>query len=305
MEILLNCSSGLHTVRLRNDRIWKRALCPKCKTKIDPTRLRRLWLVLRAKVWRTRSRESTSIPDEIRFANLRWRLDKLIGMAWTIDESHAELRIDHSLSHRSSPEEIIRNYLNHINTVAPGFNIPIRIPKISVGSPKDTGGTFGSKDGWAIMTLSKELVGEKRAVAAVLAHEVCHYVLNCSSVREDETEWNEKLTDLCMFVVGLGDVYLSGYRSSKIRGEYRVGHRLGYLSDREYRFAAQYVDQLRRNPQRLQKVQIDFLRNKIASRVGDKRVIERMIENERRLAPKKSELELYRLASESLDKGRV
>lgn len=38
-----------------------------------------------------------------------------------------------------------------------------------------------------------------------------------------------------MFVFGLGDVFLRGYRSSPSHRDYAPDHRLGYLSDAEYR----------------------------------------------------------------------
>jgi hypothetical protein len=40
--------------------------------------------------------------------------------------------------------------------------------------------------------------------------------------------------------------FLAGYRSSP-NAQYRVGHRLGYLTDGEYRDAREHVDWLRRS----------------------------------------------------------
>lgn len=304
MTIELRCSSRLHVVRLRDDRIWKRALCPKCKTAIDPTRLRRLWMVLKTKLNKRGSK--TAIPDEVRFANLRWRIDRIVAASWSLENNQLE---EFNLYSRKlgglTPEEIVRVYLGHIRKVAPNLPVPIKIPEIGRGELKDAGGTFGSRDGWAVMTLSNDLVADEKAVRAVLAHEVCHYVLNCSSMREEDTELNEKLTDLCMFVLGLGNIYLEGYRSETVKHVYRVGHRLGYLKDNEYRFAQKYVWKLCSEADTNSESKITALRIKIAARVGDERVVDRLIEGERRRAPHKSDLELYQSAYESLDRGRT
>lgn len=304
MPIELRCSSRLHVVRLRDDRIWRRALCPKCKTTIDPTRVRRLWTVIRTKIAKRGAK--TEIPDEIRFANLRWRIDRLIAASWGLgDNQIEEFNLYSRILEGLSPEEIVRMYLGHIRKVAPTLPVPIKIPEIGRGKLKDAGGTFGSRDGWAVMTLSEDLVADQKAVRAVLAHEVCHYVLNCSGLREEDTESNEKLTDLCMFVLGLGNIYLEGYRSETVNREYRVGHRLGYLKDNEYRFAQKYVWDLHSQAEANSEYKVAALRRKILARVGDERVVERLINSERTRTPHKSNLELHQSAYDSLDRGRT
>ncbi|CAN5261554.1 hypothetical protein BH20ACI2_BH20ACI2_25080 [soil metagenome] len=136
MPIELRCSSRLHVVRLRDDRIWRRALCPKCKTFIDPTRLRRLWIILRASL--NKRGRKTAIPDEIRFANLRWRIDRLVAASWGSEDNQLE---EFNLYSRKleglAPEEIVRVYLGHIRKVAPSLPVPIKIPEIGRGKLKD------------------------------------------------------------------------------------------------------------------------------------------------------------------------
>jgi hypothetical protein len=89
------------------------------------------------------------------------------------------------------------------------------------------------------------LLADRRAVGAILAHEACHYILENSGIREPNVDENEKLTDACMFVCGLGLLFLDGYKREDAHKEYRNGHRLGYLTDSEYNFAARYVRELR------------------------------------------------------------
>ena len=69
-------------------------------------------------------------------------------------------------------------------------------------------------------------------------------MLGASGIRESSTLENERLTDVAMFVFGLGDVFLAGYKRSSNK-QYRSGHKLGYLTDQEYTFVSQYVDWLR------------------------------------------------------------
>lgn len=247
-----------------------------------------------------------AIPDEIKYADLRWRIDSLARTGWSTEESQQHvLQLDKRRLGGLGRKEILRVYLEHINRIAPGLQVPIRIPDVDSGYEANTGGTFGSKGGWATMTISTALNGNQKAIRAVLAHEVCHYVLNCSAIREEDPEWNEKLTDLCMFVLGLGEIFLDGYKTEVAKESYRVGHRLGYLSEREYRFADQYLKQIRSNVRLLLESRIAALRSKIAVRVGDDRVIDRLIARERLRAPHKDEIDLYEAAYESLSRGRT
>src|SRR5687767_14550947 len=114
MSVLLKCSSKRHTIRLDPARFWKKTICPKCKVAVDPLRVRRFikWLPL---VFKSRSK-ATPVPDEFRFANLRWRIDELAGKAWKSEES---LRTTFSLQPSrlggTSPEKTIEAILNHVS----------------------------------------------------------------------------------------------------------------------------------------------------------------------------------------------
>src|SRR5260221_14549671 len=69
--------------------------------------------------------------------------------------------------------------------------------------------------------------------------------LGANGIREPTTRANERLTDVAMFVFGLGDIFLAGYRT-KPGVVYRSGHRLGYLNDAEYEHIRVHVTELRR-----------------------------------------------------------
>jgi hypothetical protein len=291
------CSKGLHTVRLRDDRLWTRALCQKCKTSVDPWRIKRLSYFVRRLL---KKAEREAIPDEIRFANLRWRIDKLAKAAW---ESSETLGDDFFLVSPSSLDgltrhEIVRAYLDHARKIATGLPIPQRVPDIKSKVSNDSAGTFGATQGWPIINLAVDLPS-LAAVRAVLAHEVCHYILNAAGLREDDSLDNEKLTDLSMFVLGLGHVFLSGYRTLGNSEEYRPGHRMGYLTDAEYAFASRYVMTARHDNTIKLPSRIELLRSRIITRVGEK-AHERLLTAARFKQPHSTEAEIYESVYDSL-----
>ena len=123
--------------------------------------------------------------------------------------------------------------------------MPRLTPRVTVQPLCNVTGQFVEEDGWVKITVgSASFFNDVLAARAILSHELCHYVLNASGMRDPSPVENERLTDAAMFVLGFGDIFLTGYRKAPT-AEYRVGHRLGYLSDAEYQFAAGYVQQLR------------------------------------------------------------
>ncbi len=273
-------------------------MCPKCKTVADPLRVKRLLLKLKSFWFHKNGR--LEITDEIRFANLKWRIDKLTAVAWRSDNRDGNLMLSPNCTTNLSVEQTIKSMLAHIGQVASGFNVPIRVPRVERTRLTSEAGQFVVQDGWVSIVLSEELITNGRAVRAVLAHELCHYVLNNAGIREEVTETNEKLTDLCMFVTGLGEIFLHGYKDEIVHKEYRTGHRLGYLSDAEYQFARRYVEsnwkaQMRVDP-------IEKLRKEITGRVNDSSVTRRLVADYRRRFPSKCDLEVYQGVLESLDR---
>ena len=54
------------------------------------------------------------------------------------------------------------------------------------------------------------LLADQEAARAILCHELCHYVLLASGIREPTTSENERLTDAAMFVAGIGRYFHDG-----------------------------------------------------------------------------------------------
>ncbi|MFN0279744.1 MAG: SprT-like domain-containing protein [Pyrinomonadaceae bacterium] len=196
-------------------------------------------------------------------------------------------------------EDSIKLFLNHMRLVAPGFNVPVHIPRVKRERLASEAGKFVVADGFVSIALSEELLTNSKALRSILAHEVCHYVLNNSGIRESDTENNEKLTDLCMFVSGLGDIFLDGYKTENSKEEYRVGHRLGYLADTEYQFARRYV---KRKREYFRPNELDSLRREIAARITDGKVMDRLLTDHRNRFPERNEIEIHQGILESLDK---
>lgn len=301
MSVLLKCSSRQHTVRLDSSRFWQKAICPKCKVPVDPTRLRRT--IKRFLLLFSKDSKSVPVSDEWRFAKLKWGIDKLAKDAWKSQESlNAEFLLDPSKLPAGSPDNTIEAILNHVRQIAPGLSVPLRVPRVETGSLIEAGGQFKTSDGWVSVKLANHLLIDRKAVRAVLAHEACHYILSNSGIRESDLTENERLTDLCMFVCGLGKLFLEGYKRESAQGEYRAGHRLGYLMDAEYNFAAEYILELRSNNSLQLLTKAEELKQRLASRVNDSYTRERLIKHAKARYPEKSDVEIYELVIEQFER---
>src|SRR6185312_5325024 len=128
--------------------------------------------------------------------------------------------------------------------------------------------------------------------------------LENSGIRESNVNENERLTDACMFVCGLGSLFLDGYKRDLVQGEYRTGHRLGYLTDSEYDFAARYVRDLRSNNSLRLLTSDDQRKRKLVARISDKNARERLIQNARARYPNKTDTEIYDLVLASYERDR-
>jgi hypothetical protein len=245
------------------------------------------------------------IPEEFRFVKLKSRLDRLATEAWQSKESlDIDLLLNPVALPASSPDRVIEEILNHVRRVAPGFSVPLRVPRVDTGALIDAGGQFKVSDGWVSVKLANHFLMDRRAVGAILAHEVCHYILENSGIRESNVDENERLTDACMFVCGLGSLFLDGYKRDVARVENRTGHRLGYLTDAEYNFAARYVRDLRSNNPLGLLTAADHLKRKLVARIPDNDVRERLVRNAQVRYPEKTDPEIYELVLDGYEHDR-
>ena len=122
--------------------------------------------------------------------------------------------------------------LRHAEELAPHLSIPMMVPRIEFsGVRPDTGGSFEvDGEGYVVIKLKASLRKQSDVALAVLAHELCHYILGSNGIRKENTLQNEKLTDTCMFVLGFGQIFLRGYNKARFMSNMKYG----YLTTIEY-----------------------------------------------------------------------
>ncbi len=242
------------------------------------------------------------------FYSLQWQLGELAKMAWTTEESfrHPQFLLNLSdFAYTTAPGQVVEILLRHARRIAPGFEVPYMVPRVLVEPIPFAAGQFEvDEEGWVTIKVGSDFFEDKLAAQAILAHEVCHYILGNSGIRKSDRELNERYTDLCMFVCGFGQIFLAGYKRETAQHEYRPGHRLGYLTDAEYEFAQRYVMQLRQSNELAPSSELDRLKKRLAQLIHDANTCQRMIEAARRRHPHKSEIDLYRDEIYRLERDR-
>jgi hypothetical protein len=247
----------------------------------------------------------------VRFGPLKRMLEQLATVAWqsvgALQQRGFCLDPVQLLDIHAEPglERVLEALLNHARQVAPGLSVPYYVPRVQIVSLTDAGGQFREEpDGWVTVAVADQFLTNRPAVQAILAHEACHYLLASAEIKEPDRHQNERLTDLCMFICGLGKVYLAGYRTGLSQPEYRRGHRLGYLTDEEYQFADRYVLELRRTNALGLAGQVSTLQQRLAHLLPDARVRDRLLAQARWKHPAKDDVWIYELVIEQLLRDR-
>ena len=112
--------------------------------------------------------------------------------------------------------------------------------------PKETAGNIllnGSMDGAIKIQISKTYQSNGKATLAILAHEICHKLLEYHGLYYSNaafTELNEIYTELTTVFIGFGQIILSGY-STFNNG---INYSLGYLEYLDYGIILQLVEAL-------------------------------------------------------------
>jgi DnaJ-class molecular chaperone len=241
------------------------------------------------------------------FDNIKSSLDGLAQLGWLTEESSwsDNFTLDPSELSESAPLDlVVKALLDHARQVAPGFSVPMMVPRVVVEPMFAAAGQFEvDQEGWVTIHVSPDFERDLPAARAILAHEVCHYILEHRGIRQPNFELNERDTDLCMFICGFGDVFLAGYKRSSACNEYRPGHRLGYLTDAEYEFANRYTSELRATYRQNLRSELDVLKERLLRKAqGDRDRVQRLIESECQGDRSLSEIELYRDAIARFDR---
>lgn len=243
------------------------------------------------------------------FPDLAAQLRELGKQAWTTGQSFQRSQFllnPKDFVNISAPSQVVEVLIRHASQVVPGFSVPLMVPSVSVVPLPAAAGMFKvDEEGWVKIELGANFFQDKLAAQAILAHEVCHYILENSGIRKSDEHLNERYTDLCMFICGFGEIFLAGYRRDAAQQDYRPGHRLGYLTNDEYQFAQRYVMQLRQSGEISPPDELDKLKKRLLHLLyGDQGSCNRIIDFERRRSPHKSDMELYQDAIDRLERDR-
>lgn len=194
------------------------------------------------------AREAVQARQEPPGSDLEPLLERLIHRAWGPREAtqNRSWQLTPAALHRFGTEaRLITALLDHVRRVTPELTVPMLTPRLLIEDLPQAAGQFVEQDGWVKIVVDRDFFLDLPAARAILCHEVCHYVLEANGIRDANTAANERLTEVAMFVFGLGEVFLAGYH--RVSDGYRAGHRLGYLSAAEYRYVRQRVADLRRS----------------------------------------------------------
>lgn len=89
------------------------------------------------------------------------------------------------------------------------------------------GYTYAARtDNLVPISVSKEYIGNRAAILAVLAHEICHKVIFVNGIRYNAPfeMMNEVFTDICTIYVGFGNLILNGYITSNNKHTSYLGY---------------------------------------------------------------------------------
>jgi DnaJ C terminal domain len=258
----------------------------------------------------TEDLSQSSLIDRHVNRDIQYLLDDLVKCGWSKDELAWTSKFylePRDLANSSTLEQTVEILLDHARQVVPKFNVPYMVPRVVVKSMSDgVGGQFVvDQQGWVTISVSPNFFYDQAAADAILVHEICHYLLENLGISRPDVELNERYTDLCMFVCGFGQIFPAGYKRNSVQNDYRIGHRLGYLSDAEYQFANRYVGEIRTSHQRrLYSPLVTLRRQLLELNRNDAELVNRLIEYERSKNPMKSEIFLYQAAIDRLWRDR-
>lgn len=194
----------------------------------------------------------TKTPQfKTREEELYFFLRNLIHIGWKAEHynNYTYFNLNPSELNGLNIQEAAEKMLAHVRMITK-LLIPFTVPTVSYKKSKDGSGV-GQYIRWSNnfkeITIDPDLINHRAAAMTTLAHELCHFILYSNKIFIRNTAQNERLTDVCMFVVGFGGIVMRGnrYRKKTILGD--VDTRLGYLSTEEYENLYYDVKKLRRN----------------------------------------------------------
>lgn len=215
-------------------------------------------------------------------SNTKKMLRDLATKAWKTSESLnvKPFVLDPPTLHSLKLEDGLRRMMIHAEKIAPGFEVPLYVPLLQYSStPVSTAGQFRvDEDGYTFIEVDNRFLLDMKASYAILSHELCHYILEKIGIRETDKDKNERLTDVCMFVLGFGPLFLQGYKRELAQSSCNSGYRLGYLSDSDYEGLNALVLKLREQGSLHLPSRVNELESKILNRLrGNQSQFERYL----------------------------
>lgn len=226
-------------VRISLDQFHRRPLCPKCRLPVELPRLYRLL----SRLLNFKATPKRRVIRNNRFKDIEAILLQLAIRAWDREIRETE-NATFILSPKTlqtelvGPEAEMRILYSHARKWVPGFDVPYSVPRVVVEDHIQAAGSFTvDSSGFVIIRIAPYLLQEARLRHLVLAHEVCHHLLEQAGVADHANlELNERMTDLAMFVCGFGQVALEGWAISQLTPE-----TVGYLTTAEQDHAQKWV----------------------------------------------------------------
>lgn len=112
------------------------------------------------------------------------------------------------------------------------WEVPFRKPRVEFTALLPHAEPGHIEFGWdeTLIRIHPQYAGNPFALAAILCHELAHFILDHNGWRGDSREENEMLTDLFVFRCGQGLIYLQGVHDVTYYEKGKIESKLGYLS---------------------------------------------------------------------------
>ncbi len=248
--------------------------------------------------------DKVSDIDKLNNIGLEIIISELISKSWK-KEKNIKLTLDSKDLPDGDYNKLVDALLKHVKKITPRLDIPLLIPKIEIKHLPFAGGYFiEDENGWVKIEIGSKYASQTKMMRSIMCHEVCHYILNHNGIRKKDTYENEKMTDVAMFVFGLGSIYLEGL-NLKENNFTRDNHQSSYLTENEYIYLQKRCKQLWSIPFDLNAIDPD-LNDKFKTSIKDGRSRDRLLNNERSKFPKRNDNEHIKNILDSFyrDRGR-
>lgn len=135
--------------------------------------------------------------------------------------------------------EVAKILVNETRKRINKLEVPFRKPRVEFTSflPNNEPGYIEFGEYETIIRIHPNYKDNPFGLASILCHELAHFILDHNGLRKNNTQENEKLTDLFIFVCGQGLIHLQGIIDITTENNQTFENRLGYFSLEEMAYA--------------------------------------------------------------------